>query len=207
MEQKLEKQEEKKITRKEALKRMGYIILAFTLVPILSKIAKAETIFAEGASGGFLRLEATEAVLGPAGDIELGDSTLRTMKPNTNVKMDLGNSSNAFNDAHINGDLVLGAPSELTISGGEITITKSFHTVDTESDAASDDLDTINGGQAGQLLVFRAIHSNRTVVAKDSTGNLLLAGDFSMDNEQDTLTLMRGNLDFWIELSRSSNAA
>lgn len=95
---------------------------------------------------------------------------------------------------------------ELTIATGVITATHSFHRVDTESDAASDDLDTINGDDfAGQILVIKAADSGRTVVAKDGAGNLLLAGDFSMDDHTDRLTLMSDG-DNWCELSRSNNA-
>lgn len=97
---------------------------------------------------------------------------------------------------------------ELTIATGAVTVAGSYHTIDTESDAASDDLDTINGGTDGAWLVIQAADSARTVVAKDGTGNLQLAGDFSMDNAQDTLTLIySGALSAWCELSRSDNGA
>ena len=49
----------------------------------------------------------------------------------------------------IDGFLCVGDGVELTISGGEITVTKSYHDVDTQAGAASDDLDTINGGNIG----------------------------------------------------------
>lgn len=61
---------------------------------------------------------------------------------------------------------------ELTISSGAITITGSNHTVDTESDASTDDLDTINGGVDGARLVIRTENSSRDVVLKDGTGNI-----------------------------------
>jgi len=97
---------------------------------------------------------------------------------------------------------------ELTIATGAVTATGTYHTIDTESDAASDDLDTINGGRDGQILVIQAENGARTVVAKDGTGNLQLNGDFSLDNAQDTLTLMySGALTAWVELSRSDNGA
>ena len=61
---------------------------------------------------------------------------------------------------------------ELTISSGAITVTASNHTVDTESDAASDDLDTINGGVDGGILYLRPANDARTVVIKHGTGNI-----------------------------------
>lgn len=100
----------------------------------------------------------------------------------------------------------LGLPTELTISGGVITPSGSYHTVDTQSDAATDDLDTIsvNGINNGTLLVLRPASASRTVVVKDGTGNLRTAGDFSMDNSTDTITLVK-DADVWREVSRSDN--
>ena len=93
---------------------------------------------------------------------------------------------------------------EVTISSGAITVTSSLHKVDTESNDATDDLETINGGAVGQLLLIRAANDARTVVAKDNTGNLRLAGDFSLDGAKDSLFLwFDGNQ--WAEISRSSN--
>jgi hypothetical protein len=100
--------------------------------------------------------------------------------------------------------LVIGDRSERTIAAGEVTATGSFHEIDTQGDAASDDLDTINGGENGMTLTIVAANSARTVVAKDSTGNLRLNGDFSLDHQNDTLTLIY-NGSHWLEISRSDN--
>lgn len=79
--------------------------------------------------------------------------------------------------------LAIVAATELTISTGAITVTQSFHKVDTEADAASDDLVTINGGVEGFIIYIRAEHADRTVVLKDGTGNLELAGsDITLTN-------------------------
>ena len=96
----------------------------------------------------------------------------------------------------------------LTLSAntnGVITVTQSWHLVDTYDTQATGDLETINGGSIGDILVIRPNHSDRTIVAKDGADNLLLAGEFTMDNSQDNLTLLRLT-DYWIELSRSNNA-
>lgn len=104
------------------------------------------------------------------------------------------------------GFLNLGASSELTISAGVVTATRSRHTIDTQSDAASDDLDTISGGTDGDVLVLRPAVPSRTVVCKDGTGNLSLEGDFSMNSTADVLELMYdGSLSAWVERSRSNN--
>ena len=103
-----------------------------------------------------------------------------------------------------NGFLNFGARSELTIASGVVTVTSSFHTIDTEADASSDNLDTISGGADGDLLVIMAESSGRTVVCKDGTGNLRLAGDFTMDDTQDKLFLIF-YISTWHEISRSNN--
>jgi hypothetical protein len=99
----------------------------------------------------------------------------------------------------------LGSGTELTIASGAVTITQGFHTIDTESDAASDDLDTISGGTTGQLLVVKAADDARSVVAKGGTGNLRLAGDFTLDDTDDSLSLLYDGSN-WIEIARSDNA-
>lgn len=99
----------------------------------------------------------------------------------------------------------LGLPDagELTIATGAIAATGGFHTIDTETDAASDDLDTITGGVDGMVLVVQAENTARTVVAKDGTGNLKLAGDYSIDDNEKALVLIySGALSAWVELSR-----
>jgi len=99
---------------------------------------------------------------------------------------------------------------ELTISSGAITASSSYHPVDTESDAATDDLDTINGGIDGMRLILRAASSSRTVVLKDGTGNLYLSSDISLDSAQDTIELMYDTSiggGGWLEVGNANNAA
>ena len=97
---------------------------------------------------------------------------------------------------------------ELTISSGVVTITSSLHNIDTEASAATDDLDTINGGMDGQRLVISANSSTRTVIVKDLTGNLQINSDFSMTNQADRLELIYDEAtSFWYEVARSNNAA
>ena len=71
--------------------------------------------------------------------------------------------------------LELTAATELTIATGAITSTQPSHTVDTEGDAASDDLDSIAGGTADQLLILRPANAARTVVLKHAVGSNLIA--------------------------------
>ncbi len=104
----------------------------------------------------------------------------------------------------IRGDLY----GQLTIATGAITVRASYHRVDTEASAATDDLDTINGGQSGMRLVLQTVSNGRDVTIKNGTGNIILAGsDFTLDRDQDTIELIyNGVKSEWHELSRSNNA-
>ncbi len=95
----------------------------------------------------------------------------------------------------------------VTISAGAFTLGNyNYCEVDTAGAASTDDLDTITGGvYDGQIIILKAANSARTVVCKDGTGNLRLAGDFSLDHADDRIQLMYDGTNF-VELSRSSNA-
>ena len=100
------------------------------------------------------------------------------------------------------------ATQSATIAAGAVTVSGPsvrLLTVDTEAAAASDDLVTISGGTAGQLLVVRAANSARTVVVLE-TGNIdrSTAGSMSLDNAADTTTLVYTG-STWLEVSRSNN--
>ena len=96
----------------------------------------------------------------------------------------------------------------LTITGTVASLNKNLSriNVDTEAVAATDDLDTITGGVSGDILILAAADSARTIVCKDGTGNMKLAGDFSLDNAEDRIVLMYEGTT-WYELSRSDNGA
>ena len=96
--------------------------------------------------------------------------------------------------------------SELTIASGVITVWDDYHLVDTEGDASSDDLTTINGGQHGQVLILRAADSARTVNVAEG-GNISLASSpRALDNTSDTIMLLYDGSS-WLELSFSNNAS
>ena len=85
---------------------------------------------------------------------------------------------------------------ELTIASGVITVTANYHKVDTEGDAASDDLDTITAGTnvaAGFILHLRVESAARTVVIKAGTGgsdNLDVGSDVTLDESYKTYSLV-----------------
>jgi hypothetical protein len=82
------------------------------------------------------------------------------------------------------GGLGTAADSELTISSGSITPDGVFHTVDTESDAASDDLTNVavTNINDGGFLLIQAEDTNRTVVVKSSAGG---SGQFVLQSRTD----------------------
>lgn len=94
--------------------------------------------------------------------------------------------------SHLIATILAMTPSDLTIAAGEITVTRSHHRVDTQASAASDDLDTINGGTANQVLILRPVNDGRTIVIKHNTGNILCVGnaDIELDDKQDFAILL-----------------
>ena len=80
----------------------------------------------------------------------------------------------------------------LTIASGAVAKTRSHHTIDTEGNAASDDLDTISGGAEGELLLIRPADGARTVVIKHGTGNIwnVAQVDILLDDADDYALLV-----------------
>lgn len=98
------------------------------------------------------------------------------------------------------GDLVVAAgfvnvanDIELTIATGVITVTQSNHIVDTQSDASTDDVDTINGGEEGNIIFLSAAHADRDVVFKTGTGNLNITADITLTDINDNVGLIFKN--------------
>lgn len=103
--------------------------------------------------------------------------------------------------------------SELTIAGGVIAPVRASHTIDTEADAATDDLDLIDASLMadGALLLLAAENGGRTVTVKHNsgtpTGNQLRIflsddADFPLDDAEKWLVLIRRGT-AWQELTRS----
>lgn len=90
------------------------------------------------------------------------------------------------------------AASELTIASGAVTPTAAAHTVDTEADAASDDLTNIaqTNHPDGRFLAIKAADPARAVVVKHAaggTGEILLADavDLTLTGASQFLLLQR----------------
>lgn len=76
------------------------------------------------------------------------------------------------NDVTFTGDVLTPTDGTLTIASGVISTTGSYHLVDTEAAAASDELDTINNVAEGQTLKLRAANSARDVIITNA-GNIV----------------------------------
>jgi hypothetical protein len=175
----------------------------------LSDVANAATAFAN------IKQAATEAATGVielATDAETvtGSATDRATTPaNLAAKMAApGAIGGTTPGTGTFTKLLVASATELTIATGEITATNAVHTVDTESDAASDDLVTIAAGGANQLLLIRAAHADRTVVVKSATGNILTGGaDISLTNTDKYLLLVYdAGLSKWVVVGGSAAA-
>ena len=121
------------------------------------------------------------------------------------------NNNSAFESAtglaRVGGFTMNQVTQSFTIASGSITVT-TFHqdiVVDTESSAATDDLDTIAGGSVNQRLTVVSANSARDVTLKDGTGNLRLSGDFTLSHNQDRIVLEYNGF-AWCEISRSDNS-
>lgn len=104
----------------------------------------------------------------------------------------------------LNDKLLTPDSGELTISAGEITVTGVYHTIDTESDASSDDLVTINGGADGQDLILRTEADARDVTLK-TTGNIDLPGDVTLADSNDVMHLIYdGAKSKWLQVGATA---
>lgn len=135
-------------------------------------------------------------------------------RSNTVERLRWANASNCWDwkghkltnigDIDINGMVNLGSPTELTIAAGAITVTKSFHAIDTEADAAGDTLSTINGGSEGDEITLVQADSTRDVTI-DNAGNIRLSGgSFTFATTDDTITFIN-RAGSWCEKCRSQN--
>lgn len=109
--------------------------------------------------------------------------------------------------------LVVDGDSTLTVASGVVTATKSYHSIAGEG-GNSDNLDVIDGGVDGMIMVIRPSDDADTITVRHNQdagggGNIFLNGDsdFAMDDIDDTLTLiydagLDGGTGAWIEVSR-----
>lgn len=86
-------------------------------------------------------------------------------------------------------------------AAGAITVTRSYHRVDTFGDAATDDLDTINGGVDGAVLWLQTEDAARDVTVRHGVGNIYLNGmaNFTMTGRRDKVILFYDSVfNYWV---------
>ena len=95
-----------------------------------------------------------------------------------------------------------------TIASGSVALDGMlFQKVDTEGSASTDDLNTLTSTQANSFLIIGANNNARTIVIKDGGGNMLTAGDFSIDSSHDRILFESNSGSTYVEISRSDNLA
>lgn len=107
--------------------------------------------------------------------------------------------------------LNLRSSSTLTVSTGAITVGvaagTAWYVINGEG-AAADNLDSINGGATGDIIILMKGDANITLRdAADSAGNIVLGGTgvtFVMDDAEDIACLFYNGSN-WCMLSRESN--
>lgn len=143
--------------------------------------------------------------------VALGIDPTNTPIPYTAIKGGVSlTGTNAFtgvnsfsNTTTFTGKVIAPNDGTLTIASGAITVTGVLHTVDTEASAASDDLDTINGGADGQLLTIRTVNSSRDVVITNA-GNIVTPNgtSFTLKSTSETASFIYdGTLSKWLVAS------
>lgn len=146
---------------------------------------------------------------------DLDNTRWELLNPSNADKPSLA-GNNAFTGANTHagaetftGKILFPDDGELTIAAGAVTVTGKFHTLDTESDAASDDLDTINGLADGQEAVFRIENSARNVVITNA-GNIITPNGLSitLDTTSQTIAgIYDGALSKFLVVSSSESIA
>lgn len=97
-----------------------------------------------------------------------------------------------------------GSSSEATISSGVVALSgEGYYTIDTEGDAASDELTQITGLAVGDEIVLKPEDGARTVVVKNGTYlKLQDEKDFTMNNAYDVIKLQCIATDTCREITR-----
>ena len=111
--------------------------------------------------------------------------------------------------------MLSGTDTALTIATGVVTLSNnsSSYVLDTEGAAATDDLETINGGQDGQIIFIKSTANARNVVLKHATGNIwnpqnnnAANRDITLDIATDFVMLRYSSTAaYWIVVSSSFN--
>lgn len=94
---------------------------------------------------------------------------------------------------------------EVTISSGSVAYSngQSFYRIDTEGDAGTDNLDTISGGNEGDIIILILEAAGRVTTLKHGTGNIALGGGTDAAIASDgSITLVKTAGGDWLEIFR-----
>lgn len=133
----------------------------------------------------------------------IGSGTLNNSRVNFAAPAAIGSGTPAAGTFTVGtlAQLIFTASTELTIATGAVSAgAKTFYTIDTEADASSDDLDTINGGATGEMLIIRANNAGRSVVVT-TAGNIVTpdGSSITLDETYKILWLIYdGDLSKWV---------
>jgi hypothetical protein len=97
--------------------------------------------------------------------------------------------------------------SELTIATGAVTQTQTLHSIDTQSDAASDDLDTITIATDMAVLLLSLENAARIVTLKHGTGNLNLPDNTDIVMAENTVYFLLYNGTAWNLVGSSASGS
>ncbi len=120
-------------------------------------------------------------------------AVLTAAELNTHVRDNLLALKTTVSD-HTSFGIQYAESTEVTVASGVIAPTQNFHRVDTQSDAATDDIDTITVGtdmDEGFVLLLVAENAARISTLKDATGNIDMNGaDVALTAEEITILVL-----------------
>jgi hypothetical protein len=105
--------------------------------------------------------------------------------------------------------ILSGTSTALTISAGVVTLTNNSgsYIIDTEGTTASDDLDTINSGQDGQIIFLRLQNAARIINVRNAVGNIKIETGATITlNSTSQVLILRydSNLANWIVIANNT---
>lgn len=128
----------------------------------------------------------------------MGWTSPKTMGAEAGVSTDW-NTYVRDNENFLKLNVALGVPALLTVAGGIVTKTQSYHEIAGEGGVA-DSIDTINGGTEGDLLLLKPVGAY-AITLKDGTGNLDLFGDVVLRSSSDHMIMVYDGTN-WLPLRR-----
>lgn len=119
-----------------------------------------------------------------------------------------GATAVAITGGTVRGGLSLKQGSAVTVASGVVTLARGegYFIVDTESSAATDDIDTFNWSDTpgttagGELVIIRQSNASRDLVFKNGTGNIVTeyGVDFTLDNTTELAILTPRSTNSWL---------